>query len=774
MPLPQNYNPKEFEEQIYQKWQDNSVGNVEKQLSVQGLKEGSPTHSILMPPPNLTGNLHAGHAFQHYIMDTLSRINRQNGKLNLWFPGVDHAGIQLEGVVDKLIKKGEFDEEIKTKCEKLNLKDKIVEEILELIETKNRVDLAKIIKQNYPEIWTELAWSKVNLWRNNQQNQAKVLGDTPDYSRSLFTLDDKANKMVNYAFNKYWEDGLIYKGAYLVNWSVGLQTAVSDMAGEIEYTTRKDPFVTCDYSVLEIKINNPKFKTPHFQTFLHNFLLPLNLWPRLQLSTVRPETKFTDVAVAMHPSKLDSYYNLNLFSFDKPGFDERLAKEFISEISNYGVEIFYNLPSLHTGVLKLIFSDKVDPNFGTGVLKITPVHDQFDYDLYQEYVNKDILEGSKAVAAIGRDGKLTEVCGEFAGLTVEQGRLAVIKRLAETGYIPVKEEFENESDQVLAEIKNNLKSESFDPTDFSYEEGIKRLKEILGETGQKLQIDWDYEHNVTVCERSKTVIEPLISEEFFLDYTKSIQQNNQITTLQKLGLEGVDEVEYFSSDYKNRAINFVENIKNWCISRDLTWGHRFPVWYNLEINPEKKFFSYQEIKKLIEIENKYVIPMKIQVEKPKEPGDWVQEEKILDTWFSSCLWPLSTLGFVENNTDFTRFYPTSEMITGGDIFYIWVVRMIILGKYFTGQIPFKKVIINPTVLDEKGRKMSKSLGNGLDPVVAIDKFSSDSLRLGMLSGMIPGRNMKMGGKIADNLMEKYRNFGNKLWNVARFLESQEN
>jgi valyl-tRNA synthetase/predicted alpha/beta hydrolase family esterase len=835
-----------------------------------------------------------------------------------------------------------------------------------------REDWPQFIKKNHPNLWLKLAWTKVNEWRDNQQNQAKVLGDTPDYSRELFTLDDRATKMVNYAFQKYWEDGLVYKGAYLVNWSVGLMTAVSDVAGEIEYEKRTDPFVTFEYEIKELKVKREELKMK-FKTLVSDYLKPLSEFPRLRLSTVRPETKFTDLAVAMHPTKFEIYFNKDLFYTQKEGFNSDLAKEFIQAIENYEIEAHYHLPALKSGSLKLILSEKIDPNFGTGILKVTPAHDQFDYDLYKEFVEKGILEAGKVQTSIGRDGKLTEVCGEFAGLTVEQGRLAVIKRLAETGYIPVKVEFKNESVEILAEVKNNLESESFDATVYSYAEGQKRLQEILGEAGKKLAIDWNYEHNVSICERSKTVIEPLISEEFFLSYQTPAKSTGK--TLQQHGFEGVSEVQFFSSDYQERANNFIENIHDWCISRDLVWGHKIPVWYNLDVNPERRLYSKNELEKFVT--EKEIDPIKIQPTKPTEPGNWVQETKIFDTWFSSTLWPLSTLDFVEykakeeklfvihggdsfqteseylefikgwnlspqdyldidsnwgswkkdlqktfknshikviypsfpdklnakyeawkiwfekilvqtgsnnlslvghslggnfllkylsendlqvknlylvascqnigdfktgkdfsliqkncenitiyhskddqvvpfsvaqeiasklpkaklvefenrghfveaefvelksqisadlrveNKTDFEKFYPTQEMTTAKEIFYIWIVRMIILGKYFTGKIPFEKVIITPTILDEKGRKMSKSLGNGLDPVVAIDQFSSDSLRLAMLGGMIPNRNMKMGGKLAENIMQKYRNFGNKIWNVARFLEGKE-
>lgn len=450
---------------------------------------------------------------------------------------------------------------------------------------------------------------------------------------------------------------------------------------------------------------------------------------------------------------------------------------------------------------------------------------------------------------------------------------------------------------------------------------------------EQYEIDWDYEHNVSICERSKTVIEPIISEEFFLSYSNPTSNNSK--SLQQLGLEGVSKTNFFSSDYEEMAVNYLENIKDWCISRDLVWGHRFPVWYNLDLNIDQKFY-YPNVKTAQitldqdqfmskSVESDYVIRniqkndsgvcfeidtdqlFKVQPTEPKSKGNWIQEKKILDTWFSSSLWPLSTLSYYDANkkvegvvfdlggvvfdegngeviqktkefinqlteaeidcyyitnsgedtlsqrsdkevftnfkgglssfqsdykkpekefyneflemygldpkkliliedsednldgakklgfngiffddetnlsqeflntissfkTDFDTYYPTQTMTTAKEIFYLWVVRMITLGMYFAGEIPFENVVITPTVLDDKGKKMSKSLGNGLKPEDAIDSFSSDSLRLGMMSGMIPNRNMKFGGTLANNIMERYRNFGNKIWNIARFLE----
>jgi valyl-tRNA synthetase/predicted alpha/beta hydrolase family esterase len=971
MPLSQNYNPKENESQMYQNWRTNNIGNPDSQKS----KPNSKTHSILMPPPNLTGNMHAGHAFGHYVMDTLSRIARQNGQKDLWFPGVDHAGLQLEGVIDKMIKQGAFDDQINTEIDQKILDDK--------------ENLSKHLKKQNPELWLKLAWQKVNEWRDNQKNQASVLGDTPDYSRSLFTLDDKNIKMVNYAYLKYWEDGLIYKGSYLVNWSVELQTALSDVAGEIEYRKQIDPFVTFEYAIKSVKYSTPELASKYISIKLK----PFSEWKRPKLSTVRPETKFTDIAIAMHPTKFEEYFNGDIFeSFDP------LNSQFLDDIRTNKVYVYFHLPSLHKGELKLTLTDKVEADFGTGVMKVTPAHDPFDYELCKELVTNGWLDGVRADACIGRDGKLTEeFCGEFAGMVAQEARGAIFKRLIETGFIPLKSgdvkevpEFENVTDKEFWTWKQD------------------KQYEFLKTNYPNHDIDWNYEHNVTICERTKTVVEPLISEEFFLSYHNEFQwkpvckddnltiaNSQKQTNLQKLGIEAVNKTNFYSEDYKERGINFLENIKDWCISRDLIWGHKMPVWYNTITNPDKTFFDSNQCQESLPdgynlknalLEGKGLFS-KFQVtpNKPTLDGNWVQEEKILDTWFSSCLWPLSTLDYPQmvknkesktnivlihggeawqskeeyrtkiqngelnsywyssefnngfhgnksswktklsefckdnaislikpqmpnktnadyikwqwvfekslsqinsntilighslgsmfltrylsenkvdckavylvsgglNNedisfncpedlenlykmetkvkivhsnddkvvdpedsytlhralpmaefiltkgqghlggeseellnsiineaiitkaTDFETFYPTQELLTAKEIFYQWIVRMTTVSYYFSGQIPYTDLIITPTVLDEKGKKMSKSLGNGLEPVAQIEKYSSDALRMAMLGGMIPNRNMKMGGRLADELCEKYRNFGNKMWNIARFFEYQE-
>jgi valyl-tRNA synthetase len=767
MPLSLVYSPKNYESKIYQDWHLHGVGNPESQSQNQG--DSANSYTNIMPPPNLTGDLHAGHAFGHYLMDTLTRIHRQKGEKSFWIPGVDHAGIQLEGVIDKGIKAGEFDQDLNGIS---NL-------------PKNKQDLPKYLKKNHPDTWLQLAWKKANEWRDNQAKQSSVLGDTPDHSRNLFTLDEKAVNTVNYAFKKYYEDGLVYKKSYMINWSVGLQTALSDVPEDIGHDKRKDPFVTFEFKNFVIEKNNyesffdlSQYKSLYLQSEYFNgkalnlFIERLEKEFKLYVSTVRPETIFADEAVAIHPDifkKLiitiwDRYFiELNETKNEILLKNSNLVKQHLSDLFVEGIENKYlvltaQIP-LANKFIPVILADEAEKDFGTGALKITPAHDITDYNIFHKYI------GGEFEQAVGRDGRLTEVCGEFAGSSVEKGRKDVIKKLIETGYVPEKTQYE-ENSKMDKQIANYL-----------------GVDDKLTEGWSKFQVDWNYEHNVTICERSKTVVEPLISEEFFLSYTS---KDSKDKSLQEYGLEGVRDTNYFPNSFQKLGLDYIENIKDWCISRDLIWGHKMPVWYNLDRNPERKFYTKKEWESLYPQNNQFTIVKKIEnidefviigSEKPNLPGNWVQEEKILDTWFSSCLWPLSTLDYIGHvageKTDFDTSYPTQDMVTAREIFYAWIVRMTMLGKYFTGKIPFENVIITPTIQDEQGKKMSKSLKNGLEPVQAISNYSSDSLRMAMIGGMIPNRNMRLGGALADRLMEKYRNFGNKVWNIARFLEGKE-
>jgi valyl-tRNA synthetase len=833
MSLPSAYNPKEYESQIYQDWLKLKLGSPEVQEELQATPIATPmtssspltrgtgdvdintagngdnvyngdavvaaTYSIVVPPPNLTGDLHMGHAFEHYLMDTLVRIARQEGKPTLYYPGVDHAGIQLEGVINKLINRGDFDEEIKENSFLVNEAGESVFIFFEIA----KEDRANFLKQNFPDLWLKLAWSKVQVWRGNQLKQAEKLGDSPDFDRLLFTLDPRAVDMVNYAFIKYWQDGLIHKGSYLINWSVALQTALSDVPEDISHEERKDPFVTFEYEVSTgswggyLSETEEKEMSEQVRSFYGK---------RIKVGTVRPETVHGDVAIAIHPAKIKDIFKLS---------DEESLK-FINEYTQGKFQLYASIKALGVERILIIIDESVEENFGTGALKITPASDIADYNIAAKHGINHLPQ------AIGRDGKLTSICGEFAGLTVEQGRMAVIKRLIEDGFVPTKEGFEENRETV----QNKPSVEKLSDPAFR-ELSLEKQKEYLQKNYPQYQVDWNYVHNVTICERSKTVVEPLISEEFFVDYYAKFKFNpkqnvkkqaakvplvrgetegfgvaiGEETTLQELAIAGIHQTNFFPEDYKDRGLNYFETIKNWCISRDLIWGHKMPVWYNLDLNPERRFYSFKEIeaqnaattpKPLVspldrgtaqtgessfsptEISNHF----KIQVEKPTIPGNWVQETKILDTWFSSTLWPLTTLNYLDfangkANTDFEKFYPTQTMTTAKEIFYAWIVRMIMTGMYFAGETPFENYLAHAWVLDDKGKKMSKSLGNVVDVAEQIEKYSSDAVRLGMLEKSIPGRNIRFGGKLGDAASEKYRNFGNKLWNVARFLEGKE-
>lgn len=874
MSLAPTYQPDAYEQDIYQAWMQQAVGAYRQQLIHNPNTDLGNTHCILMPPPNLTGKLHAGHTFQHFLMDTLSRVYRQRGVLNLWYPGVDHAGLQLEGVINQLIAKGEFDGELTP-------------------EERDPIEL----KKNNPEKWLELAWRKAQEWRDNQKSQASLIGDTPDWERQLFTLDARAVDMVNRAFVAYWQDGLLYKSSYLISWSVGLQTALSDVAGEIDYQTRKDPLVTFGYKLQSIDYSKSNLDSrciSQLVSYLENHMI--------YVSTVRPETIFGDVAVAMHPNKFKTMLRqAGLNDIDRHAVAQALATK--------DLQIWLHVPVLGVANVRLITAKEVEEDFGTGALKITPASDMADYHIFHAYL------GGSFPQAIRRDGRLSEICGDLAGLDREEARVEVMHKLLANGYVPLKDQ--------ATEIVQVSPPIPISETEYRQADYLQKA-ELLRKAYPQFEIDWEYEHNVTICERSKTVIEPMISEEFFLSYQHIATSTGK--NLQTHGKEGVEQTDFFSKDYKARAVNFLDNIQDWCISRDLIWGHRMPIWYDLDTNPKKIFGKPEE----------NITGLRIQADKPNEPGNWVQEEKILDTWFSSCLWPLSTLDFaqtadylyLERYTDlgnptppvlashlviystqkqaylvesitlddqesyqlpgtkitgrdsvvktvgsilqkltsvqadmlklqylgrigytqsnhskseggrvdsqvvyavaeeifdqpesltmdsqkwqwvsysdllsnldlpwvavlqqanklttqnpnydlaeFLSFYPTQQLTTARDIFYTWIVRMITVCHYFTGRTPFESLIVTPTILDEKGRKMSKSLGNGLDPVESIHKYSADSLRLALLGGMIPNRNMRMGGALADSLCEKYRNFGNKIWNVARFLESRDN
>lgn len=363
--------------------------------------------SFIMPPPNLTGSLHLGHVLEHSVYDTYLRYNQMQGRPAVFLPGVDHAGIQFEGTIEKNLKKEGT--------------------------SKEEIGFDEFIKRS---------WEFATKSKDNIKQIAESVGELPAWDKMHFTMDDASVAAVRGAFFDYWQNDWVYKGTSMVNWSVGLQTAVSEVFGDIEWEERKDPFVTFEYEAKRWQKNEKlNLKNEKLVEFGHTYLKETSKWPRLRLSTVRIETKFTDLAVAMHPSKFEIYFNLAMFEVEKPGFDEKLALEFINAVKNLEIEVFYHLPPLESDELKLILSDKVLADFGTGIVKITPAHDPFDYQLYLEFIEAGLLDKNKEIKqAVGRDGRLTSVCGEFAGMTVEEARPLIVEKLIIAGYIPKKSE----------------------------------------------------------------------------------------------------------------------------------------------------------------------------------------------------------------------------------------------------------------------------------------------------------------------------------------------
>jgi len=377
----------------------------ENQNDLTEIRQEAAINSFIMPPPNLTGSLHLGHVLQHSIYDTYLRYNLIQGKSALFLPGVDHAGIQFEGKIEKDLKK----------------------------EGTNKEELGY-------DAFLERSWRAATESKDNIKQIAQNIGELPAWDKMHFTLDDASISAVRSSFYDYWQKGWVYKGTQMVNWSVGLQTAVSEVFGDIEWEERVDPFVTFEYEAKRWEATNDwRMENEELEQFALNYLKNPKDWRRLQLSTVRMETKFTDLAVAMHPSKFEIYFSLDIFDTSKSGFDEKKAFKILEAIKTQQINVFYHLPALDSDELKLILSEKVLADFGTGILKITPAHDPFDYQMFLEFVEAGLLDKNAEIQqAVGRDGKLTPVCGEYAGLTVEEARPRIIKRLIETGYIPNK------------------------------------------------------------------------------------------------------------------------------------------------------------------------------------------------------------------------------------------------------------------------------------------------------------------------------------------------
>ncbi len=597
--FPKTYTPETAENKWYEIWQKNKIYSASN-------KSPKPAYSILMPPPNVTGILHFGHVLNHTLQDLFIRRKRMQGFEVCWFPGTDHAGIATQTRVEKELKE----------------------------QNLTRYDLGR-------EKFLEKVWQWKGKYGNIIISQLKKLGISCDWDRTIFTLDETASKAVKEVFIRLFDDGLIYKGKRIINWSPLAQTALSDE--EVEFKEINEHLYTLRYYFVE---EPDKY---------------------LQVATVRPETIFGDIAVAVNPND-ERYKNY-------------IGKKVIVPLVDRQVEI--------------IADEYADPDFGTGCVKITPAHDPNDFEVGQRH-NLEMIN------TINPDGTLNELTGEFNGLDRFIARKKILKKLEELELI------------------------------------------------EKIE---DYTHNVGFSQRGGEPIEPYLSDQWFVAMKPLAEQALKVV------LDG--EIKFYPNHWLKTYEHWMSNIRDWCISRQLWWGHRIPVYYT----PDGKFTAARNEE---EAREKLAIGNDVQLQ---------QDEDVLDTWFSSWIWPLTTMRWLADDDkpasdDMKKFMPTDLLVTAPDIIFFWVARMIMSNLKFDGRIPFKDVYFTSTIRDGKGRKLSKSLGNSPDPLNIIAKYGADAVRFTMLYLSPLGQDVKMDVDVKNqdiSSMEIGRNFANKIWNAGRFI-----
>ena len=589
------YDPKAVEASIYKRWEESGYFNPDNLPKLADGSKRTEPFSIVLPPPNVTGTLHLGHAAMLAVEDIVVRFERMRGKKTLWVPGTDSAAIATQSKVEKDIQKSEGK----------SRHDLGREELLKRVE--------KFVKESESTIL----------------NQLRRMGSSLDWSRYAYTMDAPRYKAVMEAFMRMYNAGLIYRGNRIVNWDPKGQTTISD--DEIVHEERKAQLVTFKYS---------------------------KDFP-IAVSTTRLETKVGDVAVAVHP-------------------DDARYKEFVG--CEYDA-VFCGVP-IH---IKIIADKEVDPAFGTGALGVTPAHSQTDWDIAERH----------------NISARPQVISEYARMTVEG---------------PLKDRKVLEARAVVLEW---LKQEGL----FIKEEEIVQ--------------------NVSTAERTGGIIEPLPKLQWWIAVDKPVAQRNG-KTLKELMRDAVASggIKITPDHFEKVYYNWIENLRPWCISRQIWFGHRIPVWYK---DAETK----------------------VQVESPGE--GWVQDPDTLDTWFSSGLWTFSTLGWPDKTDDLKLYHPTALLETGYDILFFWVARMVLMSQFLLGEVRFKNVYLHGLVRDGKGQKMSKSLGNIIDPLDMIEKYGADAVRLSLIMGAAPGNDLKLD----ENRIRGYKNFANKIWNMSRFVLSQE-
>ncbi|MFC2082689.1 valine--tRNA ligase [Candidatus Bipolaricaulota bacterium] len=589
MELSKRYQPAEVEAKIYRFWEE---GNFFR--AAVGVVSKVP-FSIVIPPPNVTGRLHMGHALNNSLQDVVIRYRRMRGDEACWFPGTDHAGIATQNVVEKQLAK----------------------------EGLSRHDLGR-------EAFVQRVWDWKEKYGSEIIEQLKALGCSCDWSRQRFTLDEGLSRAVREVFVQLYNEDLIYRGAYLVNWCPRCETAVSDL--EVDHED--------------------------VDGGLYHIQYPLEDGGHVTIATTRPETMLGDTAIAVNPE------------------DDRFA-HLIGKMAR--------LPILDR-VLPIVGSSDVDPEFGTGVLKITPAHDPIDFEIGKAH-------GLESVNILNGDGTINENGGPFAGMDRETASKAVVERLKADGLL-----------------------EKVEP----------------------------YRHSVGHCERCSTAIEPLISTQWF------VRMKGMAQTAIAAVKDG--RVQFIPERWSKLYFDWLENIRDWCISRQLWWGHRIPVWYG----PDDHAFAAHSVEEATE---------KAREHYGREDVALRQDEDVLDTWFSSWLWPFSIMGWPDETEDLKTYFPTDFLLTGFDILFFWVSRMMMASLHFMNDVPFKNVYITPLIVDAQGQKMSKSKDNSVDPIELMDEYGADALRLALAHATSKGRTMRTPTTQLDNA----RNFLNKLWNVTRFV-----
>lgn len=582
--IAKTFDPLSEEPIIYKEWLDRNAFDAESPSDKEAF-------TIVMPPPNITGELHMGHALDNTLPDVLIRYNRMRGKNALFLPGTDHASIATEAlVVQELSKEGLTKEELGR------------------------------------EKFLDYCWTWKEVYHDRITGQQQRLGLSCDWKRQRFTMDEGLSRAVTRVFKDLYDEGLIYRGERMINWCPSCLTSISDI--EVEHEEKDASLYTITYPFADGD-------------------------GAIAVATTRPETMLGDTAVAIHPD------------------DEQRS-------CHLGRMV--HLP-LTDRTIPIIADSYVDPEFGTGYVKITPAHDPNDYEI-------GLRHNLPVIDILTDDARMTDECGPYAGMTTIEAREAVVNDLKVQGYLV-----------------------SVEPM----------------------------RHNIGTCQRCDTIVEPRISLQWFV----------KMEPLAGPAIEAVRkaDTQFVPDHFKKIYFNWMEGIRDWCISRQLWWGHRIPVWYCEEC---------EEI----------IVSEKTPSTCPSCHSMCLkQDEDTLDTWFSSALWAFSTLGWPDHTDDFKTFYPTDVLVTGYDIIFFWVARMIFSSLYNTGMTPFRYVLIHGMVRDELGRKMSKSLGNGVNPLELIDKYGADALRYGLMVGTTPGKDLRC----RDEKFENGRNFINKVWNAFRFI-----